>query len=402
MLKARNRFILVIVINIAIILSICTGCAAIKNDIVKILGQNYNTQSGTGNSQSTSPKTSSSEVNVVAVKPVSGEAAGSEAVAVSTMDSFNSLVVSRIEQGSDLTVKLQGDIQKEGIIDSVKKIMADYGYSGYISGIEYSINNSTLYVHFNYKGGKEHFLSNIGAVNSKVQAIVTAAIKPGMSEYDKELAIHDYVVNKVKYDYTNLQNNTVPDDSYTAYGALVNGTAVCQGYAEAMYRLLNKAGVKCILVSGSGNNVPHAWNMVSIGGAYYHVDTTFDDPVSSSGDVLTYNYFNLKDAEIIKDHSWDTADYPKCTSTAANYFVINKLIANNKSEFYDIVKRGLLSKLQIIRCKTAAYDPQTYTPDIISKILKDNPNINYIDTKSGFSYDYDPDSYIMDFYMKYK
>lgn len=414
MLKARKYFIVLIALNAVIILSIFTGCAQIKNDVKNLLGQIYNAQSGSeagsedeaqpsreAPTQSPSAKASSSEINIVAVKPVAG-GAKSGAVTVTTMDEFTGLVVSHAEQGSDITANLQGSIQKDGIIDKVTKIIDDYGYSGYISGIEYSMNKSTLYVRLNYKGGKEQFLSHISAVNSKVQAIVTAVIKSGMSEYDKELTLHDYVVNKVKYDYQNLQNDTIPDDSFTAYGALIKGTAVCQGYAESMYRLLNKAGVKCMIISGSGNNVPHAWNLVSIGGVYYHLDTTFDDPVSSSGDVLSYNYFNLPDDEMSKNHSWDAADYPKCSSNAANYFVINKLTANNKSEFYNIVKKGLLNKLEVIRCKTAAYDPQTYSPDIISKILRDNPGINYMDLKSGYSYDYDQNSYVMDFYIKYK
>jgi hypothetical protein len=157
-----------------------------------------------------------------------------------------------------------------------------------------------------------------------------------------------------------------------------------------------------MIVSGSGNNVPHAWNIVSIDGAYYHIDTTFDDPVSDSGDVLAYSYFNLPDEQISEDHTWDKGSYPKCDSIGANYFVANKLVANSKSEFYDIVKRGLINKLQVIRCRTAGYDLQTYTPDIILKILKDNPKINYLDTKNGYSYGYDPDLCIMTFYIKYK
>ncbi|AEE97594.1 cell wall-binding repeat-containing protein [Mahella australiensis] len=158
------------------------------------------------------------------------------------------------------------------------------------------------------------------ALYNKAKDIVSSIVKPGMSDLQKEKAIHDYVVNNTKYDKENYDNNTIPQESYDAYGALVKNTAVCQGYAEATSLLLNMAGIENIIVSGDANNGitmgGHAWNIVKIDGKYYHLDTTWDDPVTSDGhNVLTYNYFNLSDSEIGKNHFWEKSQYPACPDT---------------------------------------------------------------------------------------
>jgi transglutaminase/protease-like cytokinesis protein 3 len=95
---------------------------------------------------------------------------------------------------------------------------------------------------------------------------------------------------------------------------------VCEGYSYAMKLLLNAVNIECKVITGSANG-PHAWNLVKLGGSYYHVDVTFDDPVVNGGtmNVLRHDYFNLTDDEIKKDHTWDTTKYPVCNSTIYEY-----------------------------------------------------------------------------------
>jgi len=341
-------------------------------------------------------------VNPIAPKQVDKPIDSPPESTVSTLDSLSSLIKTNLEQGKDTVVTLASGTSSSNIADLAINTAQNYGYGGYISDVEYSLQNSTAYIHFNYKGGKDSFLSKISVVNAKVQNIVNSIIKPGMNDYQKELAIHDYVINNTSYDYNNLLKGTIPDDSYTAYGLFTKSIAVCSGYSEAMYRLLNTAGVKCLIISGKGNNTPHAWNLVKISGSYYHVDTTFDDPVSDSGNVLSYNYFNLNDSQIAKDHTWTPSNYPGCSSTADNYFIINQLTANNAEEFYNVIKNALLNKQSIIRCKTASYDQNIYNPQVVFNVLKDNPNINFVDVTQGFSYSYSNNSLVMEIYMRYK
>lgn len=69
------------------------------------------------------------------------------------------------------------------------------------------------------------------------------------------------------------------------------------------------------MVVGVGNSIPrgqkpkehdHAWNMVVLDGAMYHVDVTWD---LDGG----YRYFNLPDAKMELTHGWDHTLYPACT-----------------------------------------------------------------------------------------
>lgn len=95
-----------------------------------------------------------------------------------------------------------------------------------------------------------------------------AAIESGWSDEQIALYLHDWLVTHCEYD-TGLSK-------YSAYDALVNGSAVCQGYTLAYSYLMGQAGVTCDVVSSKGLN--HAWNLATIDGATYYVDCTWDDP----------------------------------------------------------------------------------------------------------------------------
>lgn len=101
---------------------------------------------------------------------------------------------------------------------------------------------------------------------------------------EKIKVIYDYVTSHVSYDYTYSK--------YDAYNALINHTAVCQGYALLMYRMLSAAGLKTRIITG-GN---HAWNIVSIGGLWYNLDATWD-----AGMEGNYQYY-LKSDNAFADH----------------------------------------------------------------------------------------------------
>jgi len=99
-----------------------------------------------------------------------------------------------------------------------------------------------------------------------------------LSDVEKALLLHDRVALNCEYDYANYLSNTLPWKSYHMYGALVDGVAVCQGYAEAYGYLLELVGVKSEICTSVSLN--HAWNIVYIDGEKYHVDVTWDDPSS--------------------------------------------------------------------------------------------------------------------------
>ncbi len=134
-----------------------------------------------------------------------------------------------------------------------------------------------------------------GKLKNKVESIL-GKVPKNASDFETELLLHDYVVDNCKYEKitANHKNHKV----YTAYGCLVEGSAVCEGYSKAMQILLCNAGIKCRTVTGARGNEPHMWNIVRIGNAWYHLDATWD----SAGPLQRYNYFNVSDEIIKKDH----------------------------------------------------------------------------------------------------
>ncbi|KEK24179.1 transglutaminase domain-containing protein [Bacillus gaemokensis] len=146
-------------------------------------------------------------------------------------------------------------------------------------------------------------------VKAQAKTIVNSIVKAGMDEHEKVKAIHDYVVKHVSYD-TSYK-------AYTAYEALANRSAVCQGYTLLTYQLLKEAGIQSHIVTGKGNGQAHAWNLVKIENKWYHLDTTFDDPVPDKAGRVTYSYYNMSDEQLGKDHEWDRSKYPKAST---NYY----------------------------------------------------------------------------------
>ncbi len=143
----------------------------------------------------------------------------------------------------------------------------------------------------------------------------------GKSEYEKSLILHDRVAAAVDYDRS--------DNDQNAYGALVEGVAVCAGYSKAYQLLLHEVGIPAWCVMGYSNNPAtnnpesHEWNLVSIDNKWYYTDVTWDD----QGDSVFYAYLNVTTKQINEDHvATDFTDYlPNATATAANYFVKNSL-----------------------------------------------------------------------------
>jgi hypothetical protein len=141
---------------------------------------------------------------------------------------------------------------------------------------------------------------------------IASTVNPDLSDFEKILFVHDYVVNNVRYNSETLEKGKFYPEDSTAYGALIGGRAICSGYATSIKLLLNKLGIECGIIDSPDMN--HAWNYVYLNGKYYHLDATWDDPVYYGSDILTYRCFLLDDQTMSSDHKWDKTKYPKCTS----------------------------------------------------------------------------------------
>lgn len=178
---------------------------------------------------------------------------------------------------------------------------------------------------------------------NKYYEILGSCVKTGMTAYEKELAVHDYLVENVTYDTTRTA-----EDTHSAYGALVLGRAVCDGYAESFQTLMDMLGIECRFICGTGNREQHAWNMVLLDGAWYHVDVTFDDPVGSEG-LVSHKYFNITDAEMNMDHMWEHSDYPMAVGNKYSYYLMGGITkVNGQDEFNNYIVQCLTNHMQQI------------------------------------------------------
>jgi len=121
---------------------------------------------------------------------------------------------------------------------------------------------------------------------------------------EKVKLIHDFIVRHVQYDEGLTK--------YTAYEALFEKEAVCQGYALLGYMMLKEAGIPVRIAEGSVKTGEHAWVMVQLDGKWFHLDLTWDDPIGQTEGNVSYKYYLVSDEKLKEDHSWVKA-YPKAS-----------------------------------------------------------------------------------------
>ena len=144
-----------------------------------------------------------------------------------------------------------------------------------------------------------------------------------LDEKGKELFIHDFIVENVKYDKLKKEY------SHEIIGALGNGVAVCEGIAKAVKILCDEWNIWCIIALSEANpekgiKYRHAWNVIRIGGQYYHLDATFDNTLSRD-DVVRHDYVNLSDKQIFRDHEPVIWRVPACIDNDHFYYKEKKL-----------------------------------------------------------------------------
>ena len=167
---------------------------------------------------------------------------------------------------------------------------------------------------------KDEYAARKAELDKVCNEVISSLSDPD-DEWQTELEIHDYIVENCEY-------NLVEDDhNYSsAYGALVNGEAACEGYSKAAKLLFDMVGIESAVLSGTaededGTSGAHMWNAVKINGDYYHLDCTWDDPVDEDGKgTKRYTYFNLNDKMISSSHSGFSYDFG-CDSTKENYHI---------------------------------------------------------------------------------
>lgn len=171
--------------------------------------------------------------------------------------------------------------------------------------------------------------------SDRVQEILSE-ISEDDGKYEREKKIHDKLLEICKY--KKIESFDDGWQYFSAYGALVDGEAVCEGYSKAMMLLLNLSGVNATTVRGFGEGERHMWNLVEIGGNWYHLDATWDD----GEEDYNHEFFNLTTDGVLIDHKIDpilsdetyTDDYsynfflPECKASDMNYYFVEGIVMN--------------------------------------------------------------------------
>lgn len=190
-------------------------------------------------------------------------------------------------------------MEHTGVADEGDYIRSHYDGGRY--GISYSYDSQWFYVTFRYYPNYSTTADQETATTAAVEALLPQL--QGATDYETVCNVYDWLTDNVTYDYANLEDDAYVL-KYSAYAALVDKTAVCQGYATALYRLLLELGVECRMVSGTADNGEaigsHAWNTVKLGSKYYLADSTWDATYAQAG--YDYVYFLKGSTDFDVDH----------------------------------------------------------------------------------------------------
>lgn len=193
-------------------------------------------------------------------------------------------------------------------------------------------------------------------------------IKDEMSDYEKEMVIHDYLVKTVTYDEESIKEEEEEDqrlrhgEIYNILGPLLRKKAVCWGIACAFKLLCDYCQIKCFVIIGdslpfTGGSAGHAWNIVRLDNENYHVDVTWD--IKKKGDIsFAYDYLNLDDHLIRFNHTWDDEIYPPCKALVYNYYNRNKLYVRTLEQIPGYIRGKIQSGERYITFKFANEMPK--------------------------------------------
>lgn len=172
-----------------------------------------------------------------------------------------------------------------------------------------------------WESGEEDGLSEKdAAILARCRELFAEHITDGMTDFEKELALHDALVDLGEYDVTVYADGKGWPDNTNPYGLLVEGYGICLAYATSFQLLMDLADVECITVVGasSSSTSDHAWNMVRLEGEWYCVDPTWDDPIGGESvspnqwDMVHHQYFNVtSDYMRQTNHQWDYDNVPE-------------------------------------------------------------------------------------------
>ena len=273
--------------------------------------------------------------------------------------------------------RLCSELFSESTDDSVAVTCTDGDYarwavSGY--GAEMKLDNEDGYYFYTLTLLPQYYdtAEQEKQVNTVVNSFVSTIDTNSMTDYEIIKKIHDFICEGTSYCYDAVEDTAGNPFAFTAYGALVKGSCVCQGYAVAFYRLCRELGYTARVITSTiayvGPNglqvTGHAWNLVGLNDKYYYVDPTWDDENMDTGKVgKGYDYFLVSYAALRKDDTVGehTPDEKYYDGTYYNNTYGDKI----DEESYNSLNPFLLSNC-VVSLDTCSYtyNSGSFTPNV--------------------------------------
>ena len=221
-------------------------------------------------------------------------------------------------------------LERKELSEIFFRLRLDHPAIFYVSSFTYRFFAQADYVHlipeylFEKKKIKEH--------QKALEGRITRLLRPmqELTPEEQEKSIHDFILENVTYDKLQKQY------SHEIIGPLQQGIGVCEGIAKTVKLFCDRLGIDCLIAVSEadpehGVRYRHAWNLVKIGGSWLHLDATFDNSLKRYG-TKRYDYYNLEDRQLFRDHQPLIALVPACTKSDAFYYRVNRLSLTKTEE----------------------------------------------------------------------
>lgn len=227
-----------------------------------------------------------------------------------SLENHKEQVVLNFEYGTFAINDMQKLIQEH-----IQGLLLSYPALVYTSGTIEQIGSSkpsvTVKLKYPIKSTENMFTYDKKAYTA-MENLIQSEMTNDMDSFEREEALFNGLMKKITYSRQLVNGNYVTNAtpiSHTLWGGVVDGKAVCDGYAKSLMYTLNIVGIPNKIIIGTAAGEDHAWNLVKLGNDYYHVDLTWADQDENTIGVLP-SYFNELDSFMSQSHRWNHNLYP--------------------------------------------------------------------------------------------
>ncbi len=299
-----------------------------------------------------------------------------------SIETLQKLIEQEVMQlSTEFDIRYIGDTSeiKDELTELIKSAIQDPYIYANISSLKWKYdgyaNNIVINFQFSYHISQEEEVY--------VEQTLANIIAPmyGLNELQKIQAAHDFIVLSAEY------SKETEGSQYSPYTLLSENKGVCQAYALVLYRMLEMLGFEVQYVPGKVGEQLHAWVLVKLDKAWYHIDVTWDDPLPDRKGEVRYNYFLVSDRQLAQDHTWDYTNFPAATSEAYTDFqrtsrveILTKpIMGNNFNKGLSIleknkytIKQLVEQPIQLLKDKKSDNSAQVYLNEEEAIILESN------------------------------